>query len=227
MKTKHLFLTVAAIGCLATVAYANNPNPRISGDYIEVRSCDVFTGPCSASSEIGHEGKEAILVWSVQQGAWNNVDLAGLTVIAIVRTDETLGDIKYRQPKGRTVLILDEKANPRQQAALADFAKASASKLIGQVILTRAEQIDIAIGKRTKAGARATVKAGQMVDISTRALSHDVLGCGNDYVYYPPLTKVQNAAPAFTQLFAYQGKGLNLNWVRVGMRSAFVAVFSR
>src|SRR6185503_13113831 len=54
----------------------------ISGRYLEVRSCDVYTGPCFANAEMGLDGKEAILVWSVREGAWRGTDLKGLSVIA-------------------------------------------------------------------------------------------------------------------------------------------------
>src|SRR3989440_9622353 len=79
----------------------------ISGDYLEVRSCDVYTGPCFANAEMGLAGKEGILVWSVREGTWNGIKLDGLNVIAVVRTDGTLGDVRYQPRTGRAVLILD------------------------------------------------------------------------------------------------------------------------
>jgi hypothetical protein len=76
---------VAAIICSAcfggaSAAFASG----ITGDYIEVRSADVYTGPCFANSQVGLEGKQAILAWHVQKGSWQGVDLSGLSVVAVV-----------------------------------------------------------------------------------------------------------------------------------------------
>ena len=76
---KKLLLAAATV-FLATTIWAK-PAATISGTYLEVRSCDVYTGPCFSNAEMGTNGKEAILTWSIQKGMWNNIDLAGLNVV--------------------------------------------------------------------------------------------------------------------------------------------------
>src|SRR5437764_5778434 len=76
----------------ASVPAAKQSAPEISGGYLEVRSCDVYTGPCFANGEMGLTGKEAVMVWSIRQGSWKGVALDGLNVIAGVKTDDTVGD---------------------------------------------------------------------------------------------------------------------------------------
>src|SRR5438552_4195836 len=78
-------------------------------------------------------GLEGMLVWSVKQGAWNGVTLAGLNVIAVIQADDTLGDVRYQPRHGKAVLIVDRKADSRQAAALQDFARSMAGKLISEV----------------------------------------------------------------------------------------------
>ena len=73
---KKLLLAAATV-FLATTIWAK-PAATISGTYLEVRSCDVYTGPCFSNAEMGSNGKEAILTWSIKEGAWQGVDLAGL-----------------------------------------------------------------------------------------------------------------------------------------------------
>ncbi|MBI2432219.1 MAG: hypothetical protein HYV26_05055, partial [Candidatus Hydrogenedentes bacterium] len=68
MKYVPLALTIIA-GLMVAAAAA----PGISGQYLEFRSCDVYTGPCFANGEMDLSGKEAILVWAVDRGAWNGV----------------------------------------------------------------------------------------------------------------------------------------------------------
>src|SRR6476646_2106262 len=106
MKGKlALALLLSATG---SVLAAKPLTSSISGDYLEVRSCDVYTGPCFANAEMGLTGKEGILVWSVGHGAWHGTDLSGLSVIAVVRTDKTLGDLHYQPRAGKALLVVDD-----------------------------------------------------------------------------------------------------------------------
>ena len=71
-------------GLLATLTAATAfavSQPAIKGDYLEVRSCDIYTGPCFANAEMGTAGKEAMLVWSVKEGSWQGTSLDGLTTV--------------------------------------------------------------------------------------------------------------------------------------------------
>jgi hypothetical protein len=197
---------------------------EISGDYLEVRTCDVYTGPCFANAEMGLTGKEAILVWSVREGQWNNTALDGLKVIAVVKTDDTMGDQSYQPRTGKAVLVVDAKANSAQREALLDFARARAGKLIGEV--TSVKSLDITSNLGTcKAGGCAQVKAGSLIDINTRCLGDKDHACGNESAYYPPLTEVNGAYPAFTELASFKGTGLNVTFEATGQRSAFLASF--
>ncbi len=224
MKTNSI-LTVLSLASLT--AFASTPStPSISGDYLEVRSCDVYTGPCFANAEMNLSGKEGILVWSVREGSWNGTSLDGLSVIAVVSTDGTLGDLSYQPRAGKAVLILDEKADAQQREALRGLARSLAGNLIKDVVAVRTAPIEARVGTCTKAGC-ASVKAGDLVEVNTRCLgSHDHL-CGNEETYYPPLTRVEHAMPVFTERASFKGGDLNLTWEATGQRNAFLASFSR
>ncbi len=215
-------LAVAAVSALI----AKPPAPSISGDYLEVRSCDIYTGYCVANSEMGLSGKEGMMVWSIRDGAWKGIPLKGLGVIAVVHTDGTLGDLRYQPQVGKAVLLVDGKANARQREALVDFARAMAGSLIGSVADVRALGMEMAIRTCTREGC-ASVKAGDLVEISTRCIGGKDHLCGNEETYYPPLTQVQGAVPAYTEMAAYRGGGLNVTWESTAKRSAFLATFTR
>ncbi len=68
--------------------------------------------------------------------------------------------------------------------------------------------------------------AGKVARIETRSLCQDDHLCGNEEVYYPPLTRVAHAMPAYTLDESYSGAGLGVVWDRAGARSAFVGHFS-
>src|SRR2546421_16306 len=90
------------------------------------------TGLCFANAEMNVTGKEGILVWSVREGNWRGTSLGGLSVIAVVCTDGTLGDVRYQPRAGKAVLIVDENADAAQRQALSDLARSLAGNLIKQ-----------------------------------------------------------------------------------------------
>lgn len=216
----------AALSILAA-ASSHASSPVISGDYLEVRSCDIYTGSCVANSQMNLAGKEGILVWSIREGSWDGVSLNGLSVIAVVSTDKTLGDQKYFPRDGRAVLIVDAKADFRQKRALENFVRANAGNLVKDVVEVKSSDLQVSLGAFCNAGGCARVKAGNLVEISTRCLGGKDHLCGNEETFYPPLTEVDHAAPAYTEVASYKGGGLGLTWESVGERSAFVAAFSR
>ena len=220
-------LSLAILSLAALTAFASTqPAPAISGDYLEVRSCDVYTGPCFANAEMNLSGKEGIMVWSVREGSWNGTALGGLSVIAVVCTDGTLGDLSYQPRTGKAVLIIDEKADAQQREALSNLARSMAGKLIKGVVAVRTVPIEARLGTCTQAGC-ASVKAGNLVEVNTRCLGgHDHL-CGNESTFYQPLTATTHAMPAVAMTDEYRGNDLKITWTLHDKRSAFVGMFSR
>jgi hypothetical protein len=166
-----------------------------------------------------------MLFWTVREGNWNGVNLNGLSVMAVVKANGTLGDLKYVPRTGDTVLIVDSKADSAQKQALAEFAQSMGGKLISHVVDVKSAPIESSLGTCANKGC-ASVQAGNLVEITTSCLSakHDV--CGNEDTYYPPLSKVEGAYPVFTELATYTGPGLNMTWQIAGKRSAFLGKFS-
>ena len=220
-------MTLATLLATLTAASAFAVSkPAIKGDYLEVRSCDIYTGPCFANAEMGTTGREAMLVWSVKEGSWEGTSLDGLSVIAVVRSDATLGNMKYEPRSGKAVLIVDEKASPSQREALQSFARSMAGNLIKEVANVKTSDIQSTIGSCSKSGC-AAIKAKGLIDISTRCFGDNDHVCGNEDIFYPPLTDVSEALPAYTEIAAFTGKGLNATWQFTGQRSAFLASFAR
>jgi hypothetical protein len=213
------------LACGVSSILADSTASNVQGDYLEVRSCDVYTGSCFANSEMNLAGREGMMVWAVREGNWKGVDLSGLSVAAVVKTDGTLGDLNYNPRSGDAVLIVDAKASAKQSEALAAFARSMAGRLISKVVNVQTASIEAEIGTCAKEGC-ARVKAGDLFEVATSCLGgkHDI--CGNEGTFYPPLTKVQGAYPVLTELATFNGSGLNVTWQIAGKRSAFLAKFS-
>ncbi len=221
---KRSFAAVLGAICLVCVSGAF-AFAGVSGDYIEVRSADVYTGPCFANSQVDLEGKQAILAWRVRQGSWQGVDLSGLSVLAVVDANATLGDPYHNPYPAKSVLILDDHASAAQRTALESLARTEAGKLVGHVIGVESAPIRVNVGEGENHGS-VSLEAGQLVSVRTRSLCSGDHICGNEEVYYPPLVSSSHAMPAFTLEDAFHGKGLDMNWTRHDTRSAYVGSFT-
>ena len=234
MKRSKFFLTIgAAMMFLSGAAGAHKPKIGIQGNYVEVRSCDVYTGSCFANAEMGLTGEEAILTWSITRGSWHGlrpllggVRLDGLNVIGVVKASGTLGDRNHDPYPARSIIIVDQRANRAQREALVRFAKTMAGKLLANVVEVQVAPIEARIGACSKSGC-ASVLAEGLVEIRTRCLGTEDHVCGNEETFYPPLTKVDNAVPALTVEGSFKGDGLGVTWSDAGRRSAFLARFHR
>lgn len=207
------------------------PAAAISGDYLEARTSDVYTGPCFANGEVNLAGREAVVAWRVREGSWQGVAVDGLAVVAAVRAAATLGDPFGDPYPARAVVVVDERATPAQRDALVGFAREMAGDLLANVVSVESAPIQMALagGEHAHHGGAgaAALKAGELIELRTRGLNHDDHLCGNEEVFYPPLTEVDGAVPAVTLEHAFRGKGLGMTWSSPGKRSAFVASFSR
>jgi len=218
-------LLAAVVGLFLAAGLAAPAQAAIKGDYIEVRSADVYTGPCFANSEMNLEGKQAILAWKVTSGSWDGVPLDGLSVVAVVRANATLGD-RFEDPyPAEAVLIVDKNASAQQRMALADFARSMAGRLTEKVVRVETSAINLNVSEGGEHGS-ATLAAGNLARIRTRGLCAGDHICGNEEVFYPPLTQVAHAMPAYTLQDSFNGKGLGVVWDRSDARSAFVGSFS-
>ncbi len=206
---------------LATVA---GSHASISGRYLEARTADVYTGPCFANAEMGLAGKEAVLAWQVGEGEWGGVPLDGLAIVAVVRARATLGDPHASPLPALSVLLVDERATPAQRDALVAFASEMGGELLRQQVAV--EAVPIAT-RFDAADGSASVVAGNRVELRTRALRVLDHHCGNEEVFYPPLTPTQGAVPAVALVQAYRGLGLGGTWSSSGKRAAFVGSFAR
>jgi hypothetical protein len=218
------FIVPATAGLLLLSAWAGAGKSAIEGDYIEARSADVYTGPCFANSEVGLTGQEAILAWKVREGDWKGVALTGLSVVAVVRANATLGDPYHDPYPARSVLILDSRATPDQRSALTAFATSMAGGLLSHVVRTETAPIQMLVEHGDLHGA-ARMVAGSFAQIETRSLCQGDHLCGNESVYYPPLVALSHSMPAFTLDSSFSGQGLGEIWKNVDKRSAFVGSF--
>jgi hypothetical protein len=197
----------------------------ISGDYVETRSANVYTGPCVANAEAGLTGDQAIMAWRIREGSWTGVKLDGLGVVGVAKAKATLGDPYLNPYPAKSVLILDSRANARQRSALEAFAQAMAPELLRNVVKVETAAIHLVVGEGESHGS-AELQAGNLAKVKARRIGAKDHLCGNEHVYYPPLTKLSHAMPAYTLADEFSGSGLGVTWRINGKTNAFVGHFS-
>ncbi|HSS76383.1 MAG TPA: DUF1326 domain-containing protein [Thermoanaerobaculia bacterium] len=240
MKRPILSLTLLVLLALLAAVPACLAAPSVSGDYLEARTADIYTGPCFANSEVNTAGSEAVFAWRVHQGSWKGIAIDGLSVVAVVRAAATLGDPTRSPLPARSVLLVDERADAAQKAALLGLAHEMGGELLSDVVSVESAPIELTVeaaampashlGHATSmAGLSgvASLTAGTEVELRTRALNHHDHLCGNEEVYYPPLTSTAEAVPAVTLAHSFSGAELGKTWSSPGKRSAFVGRFER
>jgi hypothetical protein len=223
----RMIMCAAALVCAAAwvSSAASIPADGLTGNYIEARTADVYTGPCFANGEIEMSGREAVFAWKIAGGNWGGVNLAGLAVVGVVHAQHTLGNPYEPVNPAVAVLIVDSRAGAAQRVALVSFAKAQAGDLLDNVVRIDYEPVELTIEKGNIHGGAATLTAGTLATIRTRALNSGDHICGNEGVFYPPLNKLEHAMPAYTLEDSYQGDALGETWTSMYRRSGFLGTF--
>src|SRR5579862_4182774 len=123
-------------------ALRNGPaSPKMTGEYIEARTCNVYTGACHANGELVTAGREAVLAWQVNTGSFEGADLANLNAAAVMVSTQNLAAPNAQR---RSLLYVDSRATPTQRSALADALRAEYGSALGQVLAVKPAAIEIA-----------------------------------------------------------------------------------
>jgi hypothetical protein len=222
MKT---FATILALSAaVTTLTGANLPGNTVRGNYIEARSADVYTGPCFAMSELNLVGDLGIVGWQIEKGTYDGVRIDGLSVVGVVKANATLGD-STAPVVAKSVIIVDEKATLEQRIALQHFAQHMGGELLADVVKVDVQPIEFTIGAGGIHARKVSLTAGTLARIQTRALVEGDQLCHNESAFYPPLTAVEHAMPAYTESNMYSGTELNTRWKYSGSRASFVGTF--
>src|SRR5258708_5384281 len=172
MKTFTLLaacLLFAGLAISADVSSTSLPSTAISkvtGEYMEARTADVYPGACFANSEVEFAGNLAVMGWKIEKGSFDGVNLDGLAVMAVVKAEGTLGDYMRTSNPAKAVLIIDQRASDEQRAALAGFAHRMGGELLSNVV--RVESRLIQFTTNDIHSRRASMVAGELARIETR-----------------------------------------------------------
>ena len=209
---------------LAAMALPAAGSDFLTGTYLESRTCQVYTGPCFANAETALAGREAVMAWNIESGKKDNVDLAGLSVVMVVRGDDTLAYKGVEDPKElKAAVIVDAKASAEQREALLAFVKDHTGRAGKEIVRVDAAPIAMSLDSATLAG---SLKAGETVKLTTRKARPGDCICMNEVAFYPPLAQVNRFVPGVAVEAEYRGKGLGTNWSTPESRSVYMGEFT-
>lgn len=205
---------------------ATKADAAIQGTYMEARTADVYIGQCFRNSEVGLVGELGVMGWNIEKGSFDGVALDGLSVIAVVRANGTIGDVHTDFYPAKAVLVVDEKANASQRIALESLARKLGGRLVEDVVAVNVEPISMSFVNGDVHSRAGAMKAGNLVDVETRAIRATDKHCSHEETVYPPMSEgLDHSMPAFTIANTFKGKGLDTTWSSPYKMSAFVGTF--
>jgi hypothetical protein len=219
MKRAIVFLAV--VGLASTAVMAAGAKGSVSGQYVEARTAEIFTGGCIMGSEAETMGKQAVLAWKVDRGTVNGVSVDGLSVVAALSGNVNLGlhEIGGDRATVRSVVYVDERANPVQRIALASLAH-DLTKSMGTIVSVTAAPITF-----NDAGQTIHVATSNVALDVNKVMTHDPT-CGAQQ-WFNPLATVDQATMGVADQNTFSGSMLGTKWSDPNKRSAFFGTFSR
>jgi len=217
---KRTMLVAALVGLAASPLLAGGKG-MVTGEYVEARTAEVFTGGCIMGSEAETMGKNAVMAWRVDHGSFNGVQLDGLSVVAAVAGDHNLGidEIGGSRATTKSAVIVDERANPAQRMALVAMVNELSKGIVGTVVQVTPAAIQFA-----SQGKQIHVAAAQVALDVNKEMKHDPT-CGA-MQWFHPLASVNDATIGVAEQHMFTGSSLGTKWSDPNKRSAFFGTFS-
>ncbi len=214
-------MMIAALVGLTVSPLVAGHKGTLSGEYVEARTAEVFTGGCIMSSEAETIGKEALLAWKIDRGSFNGVSLDGLSVVAAVAGDRNLGirEIGGEPAATRSAIFVDERADAAQREALVAVAHELSKGIVGTVV--QVTPAPIAFADR---GHEISVATGPVRLDVNKHMTHDP-SCGA-MQWFHPLSSLDQATMGVTLQNAFAGSALGKKWSDPDKRSAFFGPFT-
>ena len=213
---------IAAVLAMTTFVSAETDPSHVTGDYVEVRTAEVFTGGCILGSEWESLGREAILAWRVSKGSVNGTVLDGLAAVAVVGADRNLGSETLGAPAPttiRTVLMIDQRATATQREALVAMVRGLAPSLTANVVELRSVPISFS---RDTTDVRLSA-AEATLDVTTTFEHSPTCGATR---WFDPLATTTKAELGLARTHSWSGDAPGAKWAQTDRKSSFVGTFT-
>jgi hypothetical protein len=212
-----LLIVLAAFSSAITIS-SRGESGVIRGDYVEVRTASVFAGACHYNGEVTTTGRDALMAWNVKSGQWRGVDLAGVSVVAIVTADSNLSD---NDAARSSEIVIGNNASDPQSRAILEALKSRYASSFGKIVSVRRGPLSFEHQGKTY-----SVTANNVASINVEAMPNDLCCKMPNLVWYSPLVPLETRKVGYTTKAFYAGTAVGDAWQRSGENSAFYGSFS-
>ena len=215
-------ISLAALVLFTAVLSADDKG-RITGEYVEARTAEVFAGGCIMNSEAETLGRQAIMAWRITSGTFDGVAVDGLTVAAAVAGDRNLGmrEMGGEEPTAvKAIIIVDPRATVKQRDALVKLVGKLSNGLITDVVRVDVAPVKFATSQKY---VEVSVPDNSILLTVNKEMKHDP-SCGA-MQWFKPFTTLADAAMGVAEEHSFDGQGLNTKWSAPNKRSAFYGTF--
>jgi len=186
------------------------------GEFVELHSCDLFTGGCTASSESTLLGRQLFRVWSISEGTWNNQNLAGLKIALL-----ELGSVNLAE-KGASAdtaeIFVPKGLAPAQKKALISWVSC-------QGIMPVSTQVLEAEITYQRSGSAANVTVGDSISLSTMAIAKCSSGACGQALWYEPQVKYSSFEVVASRSSEIRDSAMKFLWRDHDRPNVFLASF--
>jgi len=187
-----------------------------SGEFVELHSCDLFTGGCTASSESTLLGRQLFRVWSISEGTWNNQNLAGLKVALL-----ELGSVNLAEKEAlveKAEVFIPQGLAPAQKEALLSWVTSQGITPAS----TRVAEAEIAY---QRSGPVANVTIGDSISLSTMAIGKCSSGACGQALWYEPQVRHSSFVVVSSRVSRIRDSSLKFLWTDHDRPNVFLASF--
>jgi hypothetical protein len=215
-----------ATACMVLLAYSSSPTspvqnqtaPKITGDYVEVRTCSVFAGACHYNGEAVTTGRDALIAMSFASGKWSETDLSGVRFVADVSSPLNLADAS---PARKCELVVDTAATDKQVAAVKDLVNTRYHQSLGDVVSVRRGAVNFSHKDNGY-----SISATGFAAYSIQSMPNDECCKMPSMVWYSSLVPLTNQKVGYTISANYLAGTNSDRWERTAENSAFYGAFA-
>src|SRR6478672_5706933 len=144
---KVLFTLMAVIVAVSAFVFSSRAeNVSMRGDYVEVRTASVFAGACHFNGEVTTGGREAMMAWNFTSGKWQDIDLSGVRLMAVITSNTNLAEANASR---QTEIIVDSSVSRPKALAALNALKERYASTFGQIADVRFAPINFVHNGRT------------------------------------------------------------------------------
>jgi hypothetical protein len=215
---KVLFALFAMLAVVSSLVFTSQAeNVAVRGDYVEVRTASVFAGACHFNGEVTTAGREAMMAWNFTSGKWQDIDLSGVRLMAIVSSDSNLSETNTSR---QSEIIVDSGVTRAKALAALNALKEKYPSALGNIVKLRFAPINFVHSGKTYE------VTSDGATINVEAMPNDLCCKMPNLVWYTPLVGLENRKVGYTTKALYNGNGVGEPWSRSDENSAFYGSFA-